>query len=74
MLVLVLQPPFYKADFFKIGIWFFVPCLQRQMWLRQVLMLCFEQQDRLIATNKFIYTESTKTEKGDCKLKEINNK
>ena len=37
-------------------------------------MMWFEQQDRLMATNKFIYTESTKTEKGDCKLKEINNK
>ena len=37
-------------------------------------MLLFEQLDRLIVTNKFIYTGKYKIEKGDCKLKEINNK
>ena len=41
---------------------------------RQVLMLLFEQWDRLIVANKSIYTGKYKKEKGDCKLKEINNK
>ena len=30
-------------------------------------MLLFEQWDRHIATNKFIYTGNYKKEKGDCK-------
>ena len=36
--------------------------------------MLFEQQDRLVTTNKFIYTGKYKKEKGDCKLKGINNK
>ena len=38
-------------------------------------MSLFEQRDRLKATNKFIYTgKYKKKEKGDCKLRVINNK
>jgi len=34
------------------------------MWARQVLVLLFEQQDRLVATIKFIYAGIYKKQKG----------
>ena len=37
-------------------------------------MLLFEQKDRLVTTNKFIYTGKYKKEKGDCNKQTIYNK